>query len=623
MNELTVEKDATPGTSVRPVMRRWRWIGLGVFLLLIVVLFDAYLHVSRTYAENSDEANILLMANDMLNGNFLLHGWYVSDVPFITTELPEIALLVKMFGLNLNTAHIAAAVTYTLVVTFAMLLAKGKARGWKAVARMGLALAILLVPQSGVGVFVLVYSVGHIGTSVPVMLTWLVLDRAGRRWWVPVVVAVLLAWAEAADPLVLIIAVFPMLGVCLVRLAPDACTAVRALIRTGKILPHHDAGLSPVRAFLSARWLELSLAAAAGVGYALAWWFGQLIKQHHGFVQQPVPFQIDAPDKWFMQARPVMDGLLAMFGADFIPGQTPGTGLPAPGGLDQVVAFSRLAVVVLAIWGMCAIARRFFRKNADFVDQLLFAGIVLNIAAYVPSTLADRSALNTREVAPVLAFAAVLAGRTLGERLLRAPIAGPLVRFRVRGRELGVRLIAAFLVVLMGWYGFGLWRQADTPAAPAPYAQLISYLESNHLTYGLGGYWDSSVITVESGGKVTIRAVESACIQQYQWDSKSDWYDPTQHTADFLLLSNAKGFFSEFGVSSGTLLLLNDWFGVKYYDTGGVVDIKNGNKIYAYEARQYPGANLLTLHTKLKNNLAHPPPWLEKKLDGVPPAPCP
>ena len=34
----------------------------------------------------------------MLDGNGLLHGWYLSDVSFITTELPQYALLVWMFG---------------------------------------------------------------------------------------------------------------------------------------------------------------------------------------------------------------------------------------------------------------------------------------------------------------------------------------------------------------------------------------------------------------------------------------------------------------------------------------------------------------------------------------------
>jgi len=208
---------AAPAAAPRKSARWGRWAAVAGFLLVIVVLFDAYLHVSKTYAENSDEANILLMAHDMLHGNVILHGWSVSDVPFISTELPQIALLVWMFGLHLNTAHIAAALTYTLVVAVAMLLAKGRARGWAAVARMALVLGIMLAPQPGVGVFVVIFSVGHIGTALPVMLTWLALDWLGRKWYTAVLVALLLGWALTADPLVLVVAVLPMLAVCLAR----------------------------------------------------------------------------------------------------------------------------------------------------------------------------------------------------------------------------------------------------------------------------------------------------------------------------------------------------------------------------------------------------------------------
>jgi hypothetical protein len=85
------------------------------------------------------------------------------------------------------------------------------------------------------------------------------------------------------------------------------------------------------------------------------------------------------------------------------------------------------------------------------------------------------------------------------------------------------------------------------PAAPAPYAKLTAWLESQHLSYGLGGYWQSSVITVESGGKVTIRALTDAkahlrdgtttsCdIEEYQWETKKTWYDHP-NSASFVLM---------------------------------------------------------------------------------------
>ena len=275
-----VEDDTARVAAARPGVGRARWwAGASVFLLVLVVLFDAYLHLSKTYMENSDEANILLMANDMLHGNVYLTGWNTSDVPFITTELPEIAVLVWLFGLHLNTAHIAAAFTYTVVIALAMLLAKGRARGPQAITRMALVLAIMLAPQPGIGVFVLVFSVGHIGTAAPVMLIWLVLDRFGlttraglaptlrQRWYLPLIVALLIGWALMADPLVLVVAIYPLAVVCLVRVISGSVGGAR-----------HGGGLRGFRQGLAGRWLELSLGVAAGIGYLLVWVGGQLLQ---------------------------------------------------------------------------------------------------------------------------------------------------------------------------------------------------------------------------------------------------------------------------------------------------------------------------------------------------------
>lgn len=569
---------------------RWHyWAGACGFLALLAVLSLAYFRLSATFPENSDEANILLMANDMLHGNLFLTGWHVSDVPFITTELPQMALLVGAFGLSLGTAHIAAALTYTLLVAVAMLLARGRARGPEAVARMAVALGIMLVPQPGVGIFVAIFSVGHIGTALPVMLTWLLLDRAGRRWWVPPAVAVLLGWAETADPLVLVIAILPMLAVCLVRVITGLAARER-------------------------RWFEVALAAAAGAGYLIAWTGGRLLRHAGGYVQQPVPYVLDDPGKWLMQARTAAHGLLEIFGAYFVPGRQDALpGMAAPGLLDQVFAFTHLVGVALALWAACAVARRYFRRDADFVDQLLLAGIVANIAAYVPSTLAAHTALNTREIAPVLPFAAVLAGRVLGERLLRAPLGGPRVTIRAGGRRFGFRVITASLVVLLAWFGFGLWRQTTARPAPEPYPRLVSYLEHKGLKYGLGGYWQSSVITVESGGRVTVRAVTPACLQPYRWESKAEWYDPARHHASFLLLDNVPGYFNKFSPTAAGLILLNRWLGTATHDDTGTYRMVRGSRQYQYEARQYQG-NVLTLLPRLRVTMAHPPEWLVRNL---------
>jgi len=176
-------------------------VTFSVVAVIVAGLFVAYLRISSTGAENSDEANILLQASDMLHGNLLLSGWMLSDVSFYTTELPQYALLEHVFGLRLETAHIGAAMTYTIVVLLAAALAAGRrvrVPAAERTMRAALAAGIMIAPQLGVGVFILLLSVGHIGSAVPLLLTWLVIDRqpestAGgwRDWLVPVAVAAL------------------------------------------------------------------------------------------------------------------------------------------------------------------------------------------------------------------------------------------------------------------------------------------------------------------------------------------------------------------------------------------------------------------------------------------------
>src|SRR5215472_5331026 len=143
-----------------------RWVALAAYLLSGAVLFTAYLRLSETSSPNSDSANILLMGWDLLHGHLLLSGWYMSDVSFYPTELPQYALLESFLGLHMQTAHVAAAMTYTLTFLLAVLLARSGSSGRAAWTRTLIAAGIMLAPQLGFGVFALDLSVGHTGSSI-------------------------------------------------------------------------------------------------------------------------------------------------------------------------------------------------------------------------------------------------------------------------------------------------------------------------------------------------------------------------------------------------------------------------------------------------------------------------
>ena len=502
-------------------------------VLAVALLFVAYLQMSRTYPENSDESNDLLMAWDMLHGNVLLHGWYLSDVSFITTELPQYLMLERLFGLHADTAHIAAAMTYTLVVVLAVLLARGSAAGNRvgqdqtprreAAARMLLTAGLMFAPQLGVGVFVLLLSLGHIGTAVPLMLTWLVIDRFTPRGWVPVVVGLLLTWVLVADPLVLVVGIIPLVAVCAMRVARELSLAQR---REGR-----EPGW--VRASLRARWYELALAVAAILAVGLASVVSRLLRASGGFLLHPVPYQLAPVHTWLRHAWVTGEGLLALFGAK-------------PQGPAAALAFAllHLAGVALVAWAMVRVARHFFNWP-DMISQILLVAMVINVVAYVPSTLADATDLNAREFAVVLPFGAVLAGRTLA----------PALRDGLRRwlRPVPAALLAG---ALLAGCGASLGYAAAQPSVPPANAQLAAFLAAHHLTSGIGGYWESSVVTVGSDGAVTIRAVLPGTLQPDLWEAKGSWYDSGPNRATFLVTDSAPGFFNHWQPNPAALAAL-------------------------------------------------------------------
>jgi hypothetical protein len=394
-----------------------------------------------------------------------------------------------------------------------------------------------VAPQLGVGVFVLLMSVGHIGTAVPLMLTWLVIDWAAtkrclpggptpqdppaRVWFVPVVVGLLLTWVLVADPLVLVVGIVPLAAVC----------GLRVLRAVWSARPP-DRG-----AALQASWYEVSLAAAAILAYGLADLVNRLLSASGGFILHPLGYQLAPLHTWAKHARVTGEGLLALFGAK-----------PQGPAVELAFALLHLAGVALVAWAICRVARRFV-SWPDLISQVLLLAIVLNVLVYIPSTLADATDLNAREFAVVLPFGAVLAGRVLAEPLTTRLRGGEVdVLGWLRGRRWRAGLASALAVGYLASLGYA----AAQPSVPPANAQLATFLTEHHLTNGISGYWQSSIVTVGSDGAATVRAVQPS-LRPYLWETKGSWYD---QRATFLVTENQAGYFNHFEPSASALAAL-------------------------------------------------------------------
>jgi hypothetical protein len=457
-----------------------------VLPLVAVALLLCYIAVSRTVPINSDAAGASLQAWSMLHGNWLLHGWRMSDVSFYTTELPEYMLVEAVFGLHPAVVHVAEGLTYTLVVLGVAWLAKVRAAGGAAIARMVLAGGIMLAPQVA-GAKLLIPSPSHFGSVVPVLAVLLVLDRAPRRWWVPALVGIVLTWALVADKVLLVTAVLPLLVVCGGRV----CYSV--------------ARRQPLRS----RSLELSLVCAAVLAAGLSSGVLALIAAHGGFTVWPLRAKLVPGALLLAHLRVIPHGLALMFGVS----------TPGHSALIRGLALLHLAGLALAIWGIGAALGRFPRLS--LVDQLLVGAVLINLLAYILLT-PWAMPYSAREYGAVLPLSAALAGRMAGRRLLAAKF-------------------APVTVALLAGYVLSLATVMSVPSAPPASERLGHWLLSHHLDYGLGGYGAGDTTTLDTGNRVHVLAVTFSRGHCYplMWEAQASDYRAGLHDATFIVQTPA------------------------------------------------------------------------------------
>jgi hypothetical protein len=448
-------------------------VALGILLLAVV-----YFAQARTIATTSEGAGQALQGWDLLHGNLLLRGWSLSDVSFYTTELPEYALVELVRGLNGSTVPLAAAISYFLQVVLAGFLAKGRATGREGWVRALIAVGIMLAPPLGSPTALLMASPDHTGTHVPLLLIYLVLDRVRPRWWVPIVIMVMLIWAQVADGLVLVEGVLPIAAVCLMRMYRR-------------------------RGPWAEQWYDLSLAVGALLSAGVAKVILKVIEQSGGFyVRTPIAaFGTAVQISALFWTK--IENVLVVFGADFF-GHVFGR--------TVAVALIHMVAVVLVFWALAHVIRRFYVED-DQIVQMLTVAFVVVLAAYVLGTKPD-----SNEIVGLLPIGAVVAGRVLGPKVI------------------SLNLVPALAVVFAAC-SLLLLHNASSPTQTNPNVKVATWLRAHHLTYGLAGFWNASSITVETGGNVKVRPVRTYqdTVVAANFETDSTWYDPSKHYANFVV----------------------------------------------------------------------------------------
>jgi hypothetical protein len=481
---------AGPRDAHPAVRRQWiaaAWIGGGL------ALFALFLRISLSSPVNSDGANNALQAWDMLHGHLLLHGWVSGDASVYTFELPLLAITESLFGLTTITCHIASALTYLTVAAFSVALAVTNSRGAAAAARCGVVIAVLAGPllTTGQGVAILLQKPDHIGTSAFLLGSFLLIDRAPGWRFTPPLLLVILCAGQLGDATVLYVAVPTVVLVC----------AYRAL------------------AARKIRTVDTVIALAAVASVPLAILARQVMVHFGAFAMVPPRTRISSPGQWAHNALLTLHFARTLFGAIVI-GPGTGSGVAAAAfGWACLLAAAFGFVKVIWTW-----------RTASRAEQLVCAAIVINLAIFIVSVLPTTT--DQREIAAVLPCGAVLAARAC----VPARIVGS-----TRAR---VAVLAATLAAVLP-----LAVAAAQPPATSPAVTLAAWLKAHRLTYGLAGYWEASVVTLDSGNRVQVRAIvhvrainpKNNHFTPYYWETKPGWYDASRYRATFVISESSDG----------------------------------------------------------------------------------
>ncbi len=474
-----------PTRFQRPAGSGHRWVrrplAAAMWIIGCMALFAFYLRISLTAAVTSDGANNALQAWDMLHGHLLLHGWIIGDATYYALDLPVLAVTEIFFGLCDLTSHVASALTYLIVTVSAVALALTGSRGLARVARCGVVVAVMTAMfhvESNVPY--LLGAPDHTGTSALFLVSFLLVDWAPARRFTPPLLCAILCAGRIDDATIRYVAVPAIVLVCGYR----AVTAWK--VRTG------DAACA--------------LAAAASVPLASV---VRAVMRHFGAYQMVAPkTAISPPWQWPHNAVLAWHAIAVLFGVE--------VGSSSSSLARGVGYMLGLACLLAAAAGFARVAVTW--RTASRAEQMLCAAIVINIFAYVISTVPVSS--NPYEIAAVLPCGAVLAARAL--------VPGHIGDTLRDGMAVGLVAIGALLP---------LTAAAAQPAAAVPAASLSAWLKAHGLTYGLAGYWDSSVITLQSGNQVQVRAVTmyGSQVFRYDWETNSLWFDASRHDATFVI----------------------------------------------------------------------------------------
>lgn len=421
------------------------------------ILFTSYLLISRIVIYNSDDASIILEAQSMVHGNFILRGWYMPADNFLTIEIP-LYTLGRLLGFSMTSLlHIIPALLYTLVVILggylASMLLQRDQRIWSLLAFLG----IVAFPPLDEVQRLLVGPI-HIGTVFFILVGliaykhFLTVEKGKGTAFAIVMLVIVLT--TVGDPFVLVLFVLPLI----------LTESIQMFVTKRISFPENLVVLGALLAVILSFGIRLILV-IVGVHITFA----------AGFIPTDIGGMINNLTYAITFVYTIFDANIFMKSSFSI------SNLPL---LLNAIVVSTLIYAVIK-W-----SRHSLLQAATPVTK------IINVSVW--------SLIGLLTVFIVSTWGGVHGIRYLYPILFLGEIGCFPIIFAFVNRHVLIAATILVFVINAAPFAVSLYQ---APTAKPTETQLLAVLEEHHLTQGLGTYWVSSIVTVQSEEQVVLRQV--------------------------------------------------------------------------------------------------------------------
>lgn len=451
-------------------------------------------HYGMHFYIDSDEANYYLAAQDMAHGNFTLKGWVFSPDNFWLIDILGMATLIKFGGLGITAPHLMAAIWWAGVTFCALCLANPPQKTWSWVRCLPVILFIAFPPlyehrPSGfitfapyhVGTLFLALcgfiAVQNIYTRKNIFLSYIVLALTA----LPIFVSDFFGVVFYIIPVFIAYLIFYFNGKVNINFKNIILTffVVFCLSKIIKIYVFHSGGFMAHN--LHSKFILL----------------------------ENIPYRIVY----------VFESILDFFGVNF-------SGHKIFSAIPEFIKIIPFSFVVFLFYKKIKVEKGNIFNNYDFITASFLIGTTIVFTAACVSEFYLEKEDIIRYFLPCFIFSVLIFTRI----------------FEVKKFLFMVPCLFLGLVYVFTWNNFveftnyykdifGINHQIET-------FFIEEKLKQNNLHIGYAGYWEASVITVNSSGRVLSRAitvndrengtfdvVQNQCqLVPYVWISKEDWY---------------------------------------------------------------------------------------------------